>query len=408
MLLSRLLTSIVVDGALSLTDHRGRRHVFGPGGEPRVAIRLNTPSVYRRLALRPTLTLGEAYMDGSLTIEDGTLRDLLEISVRAAQALERRPAAALRNGMGLILRPLRQANGISRARRNVAHHYDLPFALYELFLDADFQYSCAFFSDGGETIEEAQAKKKRHIAAKLLLEPGMSVLDIGSGWGGLALSLAKEEQVHVRGLTLSEEQLRISRARAAATGLTDRVRFELRDYRAEQRRYDRVVSVGMFEHVGVRHYDAFFEKIRDLLQTSGVALVHAIGRMEPPCETNPWIRKYIFPGGYCPSLSEVLAAVERTGLWVTDVEIWRLHYAETIRLWNERFQTRRAEAARLLDERFCRMWEFYLAACEMAFRHGPMMVFQLQLANCHDAVPISRNYMLDRHTRERDVRKAAV
>lgn len=395
MPLSRLLERIVVDGALAVTDHKGRSRVYGPGGRPAAAIRIHEPAVYRRLALRPTLALGEAYMNGGVTIEGGGLRELLEICTRAAQALERHPLVSIKGNLDLLLRPIRQANGLLRSRRNVRHHYDLSSRFYELFLDSDLQYSCGYFPEGGESLDEAQTKKKRHIMAKLLLEPGMSVLDIGSGWGGLAMSIAQAQHVAVEGLTLSEEQLRAARARAAAAGLTDRVQFELRDYREERRQYDRIVSVGMFEHVGVAQYRTFFAKIRDLLRPDGAALVHSIGRMEPPCETNPWLRRYIFPGGYCPSLSETLAAIEKTGLWVTDVEIWRLHYAETLRLWNERFQANRAEIAKLYDERFCRMWEFYLAGCEMAFRHGPMMVFQLQLAKNPRSVPLARDYMVD-------------
>ena len=292
-----------------------------------------------------------------------------------------------------MLRRLHQDNRLGRARVNVAHHYDLSGALYDLFLDQDRQYSCAYFHNGAETLEEAQEKKKRHIMAKLLLEPGMRVLDVGSGWGGLALEMAQTASVDVTGLTLSQEQLAVANKRAAADGLTSHVRFAMRDYRDEQGTYDRIVSVGMFEHVGVAHYRTYFDTLSKRLKSDGVALVHAIGRTGPPGSTDPWLRKYIFPGGYCPSLSEVLAAVERSGLWVTDIEILRLHYAETLRHWFERFQVNRDQAKAIYDERFCRMWEFYLASCEAAFRNGPMMVFQLQLSHRRDAVPLTRDYV---------------
>jgi cyclopropane-fatty-acyl-phospholipid synthase len=293
------------------------------------------------------------------------------------------------------MRRLRQHNPIGRARSNVAHHYDLKDTLYELFLDKDRQYSCAYFQTGNDTLEAAQANKKRHLAAKLLLKPGHRVLDIGSGWGGLGLYLAQIERVDVTGVTLSVEQHKVSNERAKDMGLAERVRFNLRDYRSDTGCYDRIVSVGMFEHVGAGHYDEFFGKLKTLLKDDGVAVLHSIGRMEPPDSTNPWLRKYIFPGGYSPALSEVLAAIERAGLWVTDIEILRLHYAETLKEWSRRFQTNREGIKSLYDERFCRMWEFYLTACEMSFRYFDQMVFQIQLARRQDAVPLVRDYVTD-------------
>jgi cyclopropane-fatty-acyl-phospholipid synthase len=299
------------------------------------------------------------------------------------------------NGSAGALRQLHQYNPVSRAARNAAHHYDLSDKLYELFLDHDRQYSCAYFCDGGEDLDTAQLNKKRHIAAKLLTHPGQRVLDIGSGWGGLALYLAGECGVDVTGLTLSAEQHRTSVRRAAAAGLSDRVRFHLRDYRQEFGHYDRIVSVGMFEHVGISHYDAFFSRLKSLLVPDGVALLHSIGRMDGPGSTHPWIRKYIFPGGYFPALSEVLPVVERSKLWVTDVEILRLHYAETLKSWRQRFERNRDRIRRIYDERFCRMWEMYLVGSEVAFRRGGCMVFQMQLAKAVDSVPMTRDYMLD-------------
>ncbi|CCA93159.1 MULTISPECIES: cyclopropane-fatty-acyl-phospholipid synthase family protein [Novosphingobium] len=384
---------MIQTGQLTVIDHRGRSHEFlGHRPGPKVTVRLHDPKLPLRLALNPSLAFGEAYMEGTLTLERGSLHDLLQLAIDGLEAFDRHPIQRLRARTGRNRSP---RNHRHRARANVAHHYDLSGALYDLFLDSDRQYSCAYFPTGDETLEEAQAAKKRHLAAKLLLEPGCEVLDIGSGWGGLALELAQAAKANVTGVTLSTEQLAAARARAEAAGLSRQVRFELRDYREEMGLYDRVVSVGMFEHVGPPDYSTFFKSVARTLKPDGVALIHSIGRMEPPGGADPWISKYIFPGGYIPALSEVVAAVEKSGLWITDIEILRVHYADTLKHWHERFQARRAEAAELYDERFCRMWEFYLAACEMLFRHGPLMVFQLQLAHRRDAVPLTRDYITD-------------
>ncbi|HEY5413059.1 MAG TPA: cyclopropane-fatty-acyl-phospholipid synthase family protein [Caulobacteraceae bacterium] len=293
------------------------------------------------------------------------------------------------------MRHIRQANSRAAARRNVAHHYDLSTDLYRRFLDADMQYSCAYFSHPGMTLEEAQAAKKAHIAAKLDLRPGLRVLDIGCGWGGMALTLARDYGVDVTGITLSQEQLLIARQRASDTGLADRVRFELIDYRDVEGVFDRIVSVGMFEHVGVPNYAPFFERVAELLADDGVALVHSIGCKDPPGVSDPFIRKYIFPGGFIPSLSQVTPAIEPTGLWVTDIEVLRLHYAETLRHWRERFAAEREAIAAVYDERFCRMWEFYLAISELGFRAGSCMVMQMQLTKRVDVLPTARNYMVE-------------
>jgi len=400
---SRLLTEVIRTGRLTVIDATGRLHPFGPGDSgPDVTVRLCDPLLPLRILLRPSLALGEAYMDGTISIEKGTLRDLLHLCTSNLEALDQHPIGALRGELDRLLRRLQQDNRLARARANIAHHYDLSGALYDLFLDRDRQYSCAYFQTGAESLEDAQEKKKHHIMAKLLLEPGMRVLDVGSGWGGLALEMAQTAGADVTGLTLSQEQLAVATERAVTAGLSSRVRFVMRDYREDQGTYDRIVSVGMFEHVGVAHYRTYFDTLRQRLNPEGIALVHAIGRADPPGSTDPWLRKYIFPGGYCPALSEVLAAVERSGLWVTDIEILRLHYAETLRHWFERFQANRDRAKAIYDERFCRMWEFYLAACEAAFRNGPMMVFQLQLARRRDAVPLTRDYITD--WERRDVR----
>ena len=301
----------------------------------------------------------------------------------------------LLNGSYTLLRRIHQYNSRTRARQNVAHHYDLSDHLYELFLDRDRQYSCAYFPGEDDDLEQAQLDKKRHIAAKLMIEPGQKLLDIGSGWGGLALYLAAASGADVTGLTLSAEQYKVATRRAVAAGLSDRVRFYIRDYREETGQYDRIVSVGMFEHVGVNHYAAFFAKVKSLLTADGVALLHSIGRMDGPGTTSPWFRKYIFPGGYAPALSEVVPIVEQQRLWITDIEILRLHYARTLRAWRRRFEQNRDRIKAIYDERFCRMWEMYLVGAEIAFRRGGMLVFQMQLAKTIDAVPVIRDYMFD-------------
>jgi cyclopropane-fatty-acyl-phospholipid synthase len=393
-LLSRLLTHLIRVGTLTVTDAGGRRHVFSGAPGPAVAIRLHDPALPRRLFFNPSLALGEAYTDGTLTIENGgSLYNLLDLLCLNVGRVGLHPFNRARIAIERLFRRFDQFNPITKARANVAHHYDLSGELYELFLDSDRQYSCAYFRTGGEDLETAQIDKKRHIAAKLLLKPGQKVLDIGSGWGGLALHLAREHGVEVTGLTLSSEQLAYAEARARREGLADRVRFALRDYRDETGIYDRIVSVGMFEHVGINHYRQFFAQIRDRLTPDGIALLHTIGRTQRPGRTDPWIRKYIFPGGYIPALSEIARAVEHTGIETTDVEILRLHYAETLRHWRQRFLANHARAAAIYDERFCRMWEFYLAVSEVSFRHLDSAVFQIQMAKRRDAVPLVRDYL---------------
>ena len=393
--LGRQLRRLISSGELTVIDGRGCRHVFGDAADgDRVTIRLHECSLPLKLLLNPSLGAGEAYMDGRLTIEQGDIRQFLRMVMSNIAALDERAVEKLRSRLARL--PLLRGRNEKRgARANVAHHYDLSGELYRMFLDRDRQYSCAYFPTGEETLEEAQEAKKRHLAAKLLLRPGDTVLDIGSGWGGLTLELAKTENVSVRGITLSTEQIAEARKRTIEESLERRVSFDLTDYRDVAEKYDRIVSVGMFEHVGTAHYDEFFRTIARALQPGGVAVVHSIGRRSPPGGADPWISKYIFPGGYVPALSEVLPAIERSGLWVTDIEILRLHYAETLRGWYERFQEYRDEARALYDERFCRMWEFYLAACEMLFRQGDLMVFQVQLAHEPDDVPLSRDYITD-------------
>jgi cyclopropane-fatty-acyl-phospholipid synthase len=393
-----LLKSVVGAGTLRLIDAAGRVHLVGDDTPPRATVRLRSRRAAYTLALNPSLAIGKAYMDGLLAVEQGTIYDFLEVLARNYTPGGHPWLSFLER----LSRGLKQRNPVGRARRNVAHHYNLSGEFYDLFLDRDRQYSCAYFARPDDTLEAAQENKKRHIASKLLLDrPGLRVLDIGSGWGGLGLYLAREAGADVTGVTLSAEQHKASEARAAEAGLADRVRFCLRDYREEDGRYDRVVSVGMFEHVGKRNHAEFFGRLRDLLEEDGVALVHTIGYSDAPGPINPFIRKYIFPGADLPSLSELSAAAERSGLVVTDVEVLRLHYAETLRHWRERFLAHWNDAARLYDERFCRMWEFYLALCEVGFRHRTNVVFQVQLARRPDAVPITRDYMVDweRHGR---------
>jgi cyclopropane-fatty-acyl-phospholipid synthase len=409
MLLTRLFERVITKGRLRVIDVHGREHSFAgsPGGE--IAIRLHDPALHWKLLVRPRLYLPEAFVDGTLTLEEGSLYDLLDLIALNLESLPAGSVASLLNGSLALFRRIHQYNPVARARRNAAHHYDLSDELYELFLDRDRQYSCAYFREGADDVETAQRDKKRHLAAKLLIRPGQRVLDIGSGWGGLALYLATECGADVTGLTLSVEQHKEATRRAAAAGLSDRVRFRLRDYREENGRYDRIVSVGMFEHVGVDHYKAFFERLKLLLAPGGVALLHSIGRMDGPGATNPWIRKYIFPGGYIPALSEVVPVVERLKLWITDIEILRLHYAETLWSWRRRFEQNRDRLRTIYDERFCRMWEMYLTGSEIAFRRGGCMVFQMQLAREVDSLPIIRDYMLDwerEHAEAADYRPA--
>jgi cyclopropane-fatty-acyl-phospholipid synthase len=402
MLLARLLGALVQYGDLTVIDAHGRPHRFAgrpitdipPPYRPGAAtIRLHDKALHWKLALRPTLYAGEAYMDGTLTVEDGSLYDFLGTILYNVDKTPRLGTFGVEDWANRALRWLHQHNPLGKAEENVAHHYDLSADLYRLFLDEDQQYSCAYFQTGTETLEDAQRAKKRHIAAKLDLRPGQRVLDIGCGWGGMALTLARDHDVHVQGITLSREQLAVARRRAKEDNLSGQVEFALRDYRFEEHRYDRIVSVGMFEHVGVNHYAEFFGRVRDLLTEDGVCLLHSIGRVGPPGGTNAWIRKYIFPGGYTPALSEVAAIIERSGLMITDVEVLRNHYALTLRAWNDRFQAQRQTIARLYDERFCRMWEFYLIGCEVAFRCADQVVFQIQIARNRHALPETRTYM---------------
>ena len=399
--LRALLQRLIRRGTLTVLAPDSRSYSFGHG-QPAVTIRITDWAAVRRLFLSPDLAVGEAYMDGTLVIEGGDIYEFLALclanrSGSGGHWVQRAHQLARRMG-----RRLAQHNPVSAARANVAHHYDLSDTLYELFLDADRQYSCAYYLSPDDALESAQEQKKRHLAAKLLLRPGQRVLDIGSGSGGLAVWLAGVAGVDVTGVTLSTEQHGYSIRRAEEAGLANRVRFMLKDYRHETGRYDRIVSVGMFEHVGVGHYREFFEKVGDLLTDDGVALIHTIGSTDGPGAAQPWIRKYIFPGGYTPALSEVVPGIERAGLYITDIEVLRLHYAETLKAWRQRFLANRDRIAAIYDQRFCRMWEFYLAGCEAGFRHSGLVNFQIQLGKRIDSVPLTRDYIADWERRHAD------
>ncbi len=391
-----LLGKLVRKGDLELETADGAKHRLGDGSGPKLGVKLVDRAAERKLLVNPALHFGELYMDGRLTVTRGSLYEVVELGARNLAGVEELPWVKALENARVALRGVHQRNDRRRARRNIARHYDNDARLYELFLDSDRQYSCAYFEHPGQSLDDAQQAKKRHIAAKLLLDDGASVLDIGCGFGGMALYLAGVADANVTGVTLSEDQFGVATNRARQSGFADRVEFRLQDYRDVRETFDRIVSVGMFEHVGVTSYDEYFQTVRRQLKDDGVMLLHSIGRNSTPGATNPWIRKYIFPGGYIPSLSEVLPAIERAGLYVTDIEILRLHYADTLRAWRERFMANRAEVARIHDERFCRMWEFYLAGSETSFRVDGHMVFQIQLAKRQDAVPLTRDYIPER------------
>jgi cyclopropane-fatty-acyl-phospholipid synthase len=394
LLLDRMMRRFVRTGCLTIIDAHGRSHRYAGAPGPTVTIALTDPALHRSLFFNPELKAGEAYMNGTLRVEEGSIRDFLLLFARNREHLRGQGSQRAVRRFYKEARRWFARNTLVRARQNVAHHYDLSNDLYRLFLDADLNYSCAYFRTPDDSIETAQQNKLRHIAAKLDVRPGQRVLDIGCGWGGMALYLASHADVEVLGVTLSTAQLELARQRARERSLDDRVKFELIDYRHVTGSFDRIVSIGMFEHVGVRHYLEYFTAIRGLLAADGVALVHSIGRMASPGATMPWLDKYIFPGAYAPALSETLAEIERSRLYVTDIEILRRHYAETLLAWDRRFQANRARVQAMFDERFCRMWEFYLIAAEMGFRYGRQMVFQIQLARHLDTLPITRDYML--------------
>ncbi len=391
-----IFSSIVKEGSLEIAIADGPYFAVGDGSGDPIRIRFKSRFALIRSLINPELRFGEAFMNEGFVIERGDIAALLDLFLRQTDPSAPTPTARIFDFARYLLRRIQQFNPRARARKNVHHHYDLDGRLYALFLDADKQYSCAYFEGPDQSLDDAQLAKKRHLAAKLLLnKPGLSTLDIGSGWGGLGIYLAEIAGAKVTGVTLSDEQYAISRQRAAEKGLQAEVEFRLQDYRDVKETFDRIVSVGMFEHVGVDHYNQFFKKAAALLKPDGVAVLHSIGRSVRPTSSSAWIAKYIFPGGYIPSLSEVIPAIERSQLIVTDIEILRLHYAETLKAWRERFLAHREEVLALYDERFAKMWEFYLAGSEMAFRHRHLMVFHIQMAHRQEAVPLTRGYIED-------------
>jgi cyclopropane-fatty-acyl-phospholipid synthase len=395
-LISRVITKLVRFGQLRVEFHDGSARDFGDGSGPPVAIRFTDSRAIWELLRDPELRLGELYMDGRILVTQGDLYDLLAIGSANLWKSDGLAWIKVMEKARDRIRGWKSRNDKKRARKNIASHYDLDHRLYDLFLDADRQYSCAYFEHPDQGLDEAQLAKKRHIVAKLLVEEGHRVLDIGCGFGGMGLYLARHAGANVSGVTLSEEQHAIAQKRAQEAGLAARADFRLQDYRDVEGPFERIVSVGMFEHVGLAHFDEFFAHVSRLLTDDGVMLLHAIGRSTGPGYTNPWVTKYIFPGGYIPAVSEVLQSIEKLGLYVTDIEMLRLHYADTLKAWRERFNARRDEARALYDERFCRMWDFYLAGAEAAFRIAGNMVFQIQIAKRQDVVPRTRDYIAAR------------
>ncbi|MCB5204338.1 cyclopropane-fatty-acyl-phospholipid synthase family protein [Neorhizobium sp. T786] len=395
--LSHMMKSFIRKGRLTVIDAEGNSHIFSGSPGPEVTMRLTDKRLYRTLVFNPELAAGEAYTDGTMSFEDGsTLRDFLTLFSVNRLSLGSYPLQKALRAIKMRFRKRQQSNQKGEAQQNVAHHYDLGNDFYKLFLDDNMLYSCAYFRDPAETLEEAQRNKLRLLAAKLCLKDRMKVLDIGSGWGDLALYLAAIENVQVTGVTLSKEQQKLASERAQKAGLSDRVKFELRDYRDLDDRFDRIVSVGMFEHVGVHHYDEFFSHLNQMMPDDGIAVLHSIGHMSPPGMASPWLRKYIFPGAYSPALSEVFESVERNSLWVMDLEFLRIHYATTLSHWAERFEKNRDKVIALYDERFARMWEFYLISAEMMFRTGSQLVFHMQMSRKRDAAPILRDYIVEK------------
>jgi cyclopropane-fatty-acyl-phospholipid synthase len=406
MISTRLLkfafSKLVRTGSLMVIAADGRRLCFGDGSAAQAVVRFTDARAQWAVLLDPDLRTGEMFTEGRLIVERGAIYDFLALISSGAEGAEPGWFGRMIEGLRSAVRGLREGGGARSAGRDVTHRHELGDELYALFLDPDWQYSCAYFEHPSQDLAQAQLAKKRHIAAKLLIGPGDRVLDIGCGWGGMACYLAQTaEAASVLGVTLSDEQIAGARRRAEARGLADKVAFDLRDYRAVTGQFERIVSVGMFEHVGLPNYATFFQTCRERLTDDGVMLLHTIGVTGAPSLTNPWITKYIFPGGHLPSLSEMAPHIERAGLIVTDMEVLRLHYADTLRAWRRAFMARRGKAVELFDERFARMWEYYLSMSEAAFRFEDVVVFQLQLARRNDAVPLTRDYMASEELRLR-------
>lgn len=391
-----MMKAFIKTGTLEVIDAEDKRHVFSGNPGPKVVMKLHDKRLYRDLVFKSEIAAAEGYMDGTMTFEEGsTLREFLHLFSINRLSLAAYPLQKALRSLSMLTRRKQQSNRVGQAQQNVAHHYDLGNEFYKLFLDKNMLYSCAYFHNDNQSLEQAQRNKLRLIAAKLNLKPGLKVLDIGCGWGDMALYLASMADVKVVGVTLSTEQQKLATERAAEMGLSDRVEFRLQDYRELDEQFDRIVSVGMFEHVGVAHYDEFFAQLNKLMPDEGLALIHSIGHMSPPGMASKFMRKYIFPGAYSPALSEVFESVERNSLWCLDLEFLRVHYAKTLAHWEKRFQSNRAEVEAMYDERFARMWEFYLISAEAMFRTGSQLVFHMQLSRSRDAAPLTRDYTVD-------------
>ena len=394
MKLVSFLNSLFKHDGFELIDSNSKKYVIGkPSREKPISLKLLDPKLMQKLLLYPDLYFGEAYMDGSLVIENGNITEFLDLAFKNIGRGNINSYGAVIKKLRGTYRYLTSFNKIVKSKENVAHHYDISEKLYDLFLDENRQYSCAYFKNENDTLEQAQNNKIHHIIKKLNIRPNQKVLDIGSGWGTLALAIAKETQASVTGITLSENQFKYSKNKAKEMNLSNKVDFKLIDYRQLNEKFDRVVSVGMFEHVGRKFYRTYFNKVFKLLNERGIALIHTIGSSMPPRDPQPWIQKYIFPGGYTPSLSEVANPIENSGLIVSDIEVLRMHYAHTLRNWKERFLSKKDIVLDMFDEKFFRMWEFYLASCEMAFKWGDQVVFQFQLSKDNNSVPNTRDYI---------------
>jgi cyclopropane-fatty-acyl-phospholipid synthase len=406
-LLDKMLRKLIVKGELIVTDHDGKVYRYGKPGDGRepMRVRLTDKGAAWHIAKDPRTGAGEAYMDGRLVVETGNIRDLI-LYIRENAPIERqgalKPKGPVRKAVNRVAGRLDQINWKSRSRHNAEHTYNLTRRLYELFLDEDRQYTMAYYRDTSDSLEKAQLDKKAHLAAKLYLKPGMKVLDIGCGWGGMALYLNRMYGVEVLGVALAPDQIQFCNERAAEAGVADKVKFELKDYRDVQGQFDRIISVGLIEHLGTPHYPGFFAHTRNLLKDDGVMVSHCCGRMGEPGVTDKWTRKYIFPGGYIPALSELVTEAEKNRLIVTDVEAMRFHYAYTLAEWYRRTVLHKEEIVSLYDERFFRMWEFYLAGAEAAFRWGGMVNWQVQYTKRRDAIPMTRDYMYEESARLRD------
>ena len=394
MNLVNFLNKLVKKNGFILIDANNRKYSIGiPQKDNPITLKLLDKKLHHKLLLHPDLHFGEAYTDGSIIIENGTLTEFLEIILENVGRGEVNIFSQSFNKLRGIYRTLTNFNLAGKSKKNVAHHYDISEKLYDLFLDNKRQYSCAYFKNDSDSLEEAQNNKIDHIIKKLNLKPNQRVLDIGSGWGTLAIDIAQKTQCEVVGITLSENQLEYSNKKAKELNLQNQVQFKLMDYRKLNEKFDRIVSVGMFEHVGRKFYRTYFNQVSKMLNDDGVALIHTIGSVNPPRDPHPWITKYIFPGGYTPSLSEVAGPIEKSGLIISDIEVLRMHYSHTLRHWKERFISKKKEVLEMFDERFFRMWEFYLAGCEMAFKWGDQVVFQFQLSKKITTVPRIRDYI---------------